>query len=197
MAEIGRRIVHSSGILIPALYLLDLVGWTVVQGLLVLGTGIALILEYLRLRVGLDWWIYRRLTRPYEAETVAGYALYMMSITVVGLVFEPVVAIPAMLMLMIGDPISGLVSSGEFTPVKGWQSWVAMFVVSFLLTLPFALEAVGNWEWALGAAIVGAGLGTVADGVKPTVRGHVVDDNLTIPIAGAVGLWVTYAVFPL
>lgn len=196
MSEIGRRAVHASGIAFPTLYLVGLVTWEELRVLLVLGSIVAVGLEIGRLRVGLDWWIYERLTRSYEADSVAGYALYMFGVTAVALAFPPHVAVPAMLMLMLGDPISGLLSSGELKRVKGALPVVAMFVISLALALPFALGEIPEAGWAILAAAVGAGLATGADAVKPVIRGHVVDDNLTIPIAAAIGLWVAYSTLP-
>jgi dolichol kinase len=52
-----------------------------------------------------------------------------------------------------------------------------VLVVTFAVCALFGLAFVRPVTAALG----GAGA-TVADGVKPVVRGHVVDDNLTIPL---------------
>lgn len=196
MGEIGRRLVHAAGVGFPLLYLLDLVSWNQLRVLLVIGAMIAIALEALRLEVGLDWWIYEHLTRPYEANSFAGYGLYMLSITAVALVFVPPVAIPGMLMLMLGDPVSGYLGSGELRRLKRPRAMLGMFIVSFGVTLPFALSVLGGMGTAIVAAAFGAALGTIADAVKPTIGDFVVDDNLTIPPAAAIGLWVAYTVLP-
>ncbi len=197
MGEIERRLVHASGVVFPAIYVIGLVEWSHLQALLLLASGIAIVLEVLRLNYGLQkWWFYARLTREYEEETVAGYALYLFSSTAVAFVFEPAIAVPAMLMLMLGDPVSGYLSSGELRPVKGWTPIVAMFVVSLCVALPFTIAAVDSVRFGVGAAVAGAILATIADGVKPTLFGYVVDDNLTIPPAGAIGIWLIIVLFP-
>ncbi len=196
MAEIGRRLVHGSGVLAPAIYLVGIITWEHLQLLLVGVLTVVLVLETARLRIGLDWWIYEHLTREYEAESVAGYAHYMISITGVALVFEPGVAVPAMLMLMIGDPISGALGDGKLRRFKRPRAMVAMFLVSLVIALPFALEALESHGLALVAASGAAALATVADGIKPRVGSIVIDDNLTIPVAGALGLWLAYLVLP-
>lgn len=197
MGELDRRLVHASGIGFPALYLLALVTWGQLRLLLVIGSGVALVLEFLRLRGGLEWRIYDTLTRPYEADRIAGYALYMLSVTAVALVFSPRVALPAMLMLMIGDPVSGLLATGGLRRIKAPRALAAMFAVCLVLAIPFALATLETTSGAIVAAGVAAGLATLADAVKPVIRGHVVDDNLTIPAAGAIGLWLAYRVIPL
>lgn len=177
--EIARRLVHASGTGFPALYLLDLTDWRTVQYLLVASALIALGLEVIRLLIGLDWAIYDRLTREYEQENLAGYALYLISAAAVALLAPRLVAIPAILMLTIGDPISGLLGSGSLT--KETYVLLAMFGVCtgiaafFVAWLPAALGGIAA---------------TAADGLKPVVAGYVLDDNLTIPPAGAVAMLV-------
>lgn len=197
MGEIGRRLVHASGVVFPGVYLVGVVDWSQLRYLLLLASGIAIILEVLRLYHGLqDWWIYDRLTREYEQETIAGYALYLFSSTAVAFVFEPAIAIPGMLMLMLGDPASGYLASGELRTVKGRTPLVAMFLVSLAVALPFTVPAVGSVPGGVLAAVVGAALATLADGVKATLFGRIIDDNLTIPPAGAIGIWLVFGMLP-
>ncbi|PSP46063.1 dolichol kinase [Halobacteriales archaeon QH_10_70_21] len=186
--ELGRRLVHASGAVIPGAYLLDqrvlgtgLVTWRVVQAVAVFGLLAAAALEAARLSGTIEHPIYDRLTREYEQDKVAGYALYVLSGTAVVLLFDPRIAIPALLMLMLGDPVSGVLSTGELRTVKRPRVLVGMFLVSLALAFPFV---------GATAAVAGAAGATLADGVKPTVGDYVIDDNLTIPIAAAVPMWV-------
>lgn len=181
--ELGRRLVHMAGTGFPALYLLPFVEWWHVGAVMVVGTAAALALEIARLGVGLDWFVYEYLTREYEENAPAAYLLYMVSATAVALVFAPRIAIPAILMLTLADPIAGLVSADELRVVKRPRALATMFLASGLLALPFL------YEQPL-AVVLGAAGATLADGVKPTVRGVVVDDNLTIPPLGAGGIWL-------
>ena len=190
--ELGRRLVHASGATIPGAYLLDrhvletgLVTWRVVQAVAVAGLLATAVLEFLRLSGTLEHPIYDRLTREYEQDKVAGYALYVLSGTAVVLVFEPQIAVPALFMLTLGDPVSGLLSTGELRTVKRPRVLAGMFLVSLALAYPF-VGAVAAVAGALGAML--------ADGVKPTVGDYVVDDNLTIPIAASIPMWVVLAV---
>lgn len=187
--EIARRVVHASGATVPLSHALapDLVSWRLVQYFLVGCLAVVAVLESLRLFGNLDWAIYDRLTREYEQDNPAGYALYMVSMTFVAFVFDPQIAMPAMLMLAIADPVSGLLGAGELRAVK--QGWVLLvtFGVATLLAVPFVPPL---------AAIAG-GLGaTVADGLKPVIAGYVVDDNLTIPPVAATAMVVVLQVVP-
>jgi len=191
--EVARRLVHVTGSAVPLGYLLggDLVSWRFVQLFLAAALVVVVVLEFLRLSVGLDWAIYDRLTREYEQDNPAGYALYIVGMAAVAgavsLGLPITVAVPAMLMLAIGDPISGLLGSTGASSVK--QLWVllVMFGVCTLLAAPFV---------PMAAAVLGGVAATFADGVKPTIAGYVVDDNLSIPVLGAVAMWVGVVAVP-
>lgn len=193
MTEIGRRIVHASGALAPLVYLVGLVTWDQLRVLLAIGLGVAVVLEIVRLRIGLDWWIYENLTRAYEREQVAGYALYMVGMATVAWLFEPVVAVPAMFMLTIGDPIGGLLGSGGLRR-KSPTTMAAVFVVCFVLAVPVTvLHLRGPVEGVL-VATIGAAIATLADGIPMRFAGRIVDDNLTIPLGAGVGMWLAILV---
>jgi dolichol kinase len=187
--ELKRRAVHVSGGVVPTLYLLGVLTWRQVGLLLLVALAAAAVLEALRLLVGLDWWIYEKLTREYEQDNPAGYALFVVSYTAVAHLFQPAVAVPGMLMLAVGDPVSGVLGSNSAGETKGAGVLAAMFGVCFLLAIPFTLAQAGPAVAALAAA-VGALGATLADGLKPVVAGYVVDDNLSIPPAASVGIWV-------
>ena len=187
MSEYGRRAVHVSGAGMPLLYLLELATWTQLRLFMLGVTAVAFVLEFLRLVVGLNHWLYDELTRPYEADNVAGYALYMLSVTVVTVTFGPSVALPAVLMLAVADPISGMMSDNGAHEHKRPAVVAATVGLCFLLAVPFTIAANGP---AVGAAAAAGGAlpAAVADGIKPIVRGIAVDDNLTIPLVAAAGI---------
>ena len=190
--ELGRRLVHASGAIIPAAYLFDthvleagVVTWSVVQLLAVVGFVATVLLETARLYGGFDHAIYDRLTREYEQDSVAGYALYVLGGTITVFVFEPAVAVPALFMLTLADPVSGMLSTGGLRLIARPRVLVGMFAVCFLLALPFVPPI---------AAVAGALGGTIADGVKPKIGDFVVDDNLTIPIFASFAMWAALTV---
>jgi dolichol kinase len=178
--ELKRRLVHASGTLVPLIAIVDPSQWGLVQGLFVAGAVVAVVLEIVRLYVGLDWVVYDRLTREYEQDNLAGYALALISVAVVAVAFDQSVAIPAILMLTIGDPISGLLGSGELRTAKQAYVLLTMFGVCLLIAAGLGVPTV--------PAVLGALAATAADGLKPVVAGYVIDDNLTIPLAAAVAI---------
>lgn len=192
-SEVKRRLVHVSGAAVPLGYLLGIISWRRLTLMMVLFSAVVTVLEFLRLRVGLDWAIYDELTRSYEQTNLAGYALYMYSMTAVVLVFEPYVAVPGMLMLAVGDPVSGLLGrTREAGEPKRLRTLAAMFLVCLAVSVPVLYPLAG--VVGLLAAVAGSAGATAADGMKPVVRGYVIDDNASIPpaacLAIAAVLWV-------
>ena len=196
--ELQRRAVHLSGTGIPGAYLLNVVDFRGFQLLLLGLLACVAVLEFVRLGIGYQHWIYDELTREYEAENVAGYALFFLGATAAAYAFQPAIAVPAVLMLSIGDPISGILGSADATTAKEAGVLAVMFLVCFALALPFAVGAVGQLPGVAvgqlsGVAVAAAGaLGaTFADGVKPVIAGYVVDDNLSIPPVAGAAMWAT------
>ena len=186
--EIARRLVHASGTGLPALYVLGWATWFQVAVLFALGAGVALVLEAVRLYVGIEWVVYDHLTREYEQENLAGYALYFISSTVVAFAVDPQIAVPAILMLTIGDPISGVLGSGELKKSKEAFVLLVMFGVCTALASPFVPPL---------AAVLGGVAATLADGFKPVIATYVIDDNLTIPPAAAIAMTVGLQIGPV
>ena len=192
--EIRRRLVHVSGALIPLAYLLDatlltgtVLTWPRVRLLYLLASVAVVALEFFRLVVGLEWWVYRRLTREYEQTNPAGYALYAVGSAIAALAFKPRVAIPALLALALVDPVSGLLSRRGHRRVKR----------PLVLGVTFALSAAIAAAFVpLPATVLGALAVTVADGVKPSIGTVVLDDNFTIPVAASVAIRVGVAYLP-
>jgi dolichol kinase len=183
--EIARRLVHASGAVVPLSWVFGVLTWPQVRVLLIAGSVLALVLEFVRIVIGVEWVVYDALTREYEANNLAGYALYVLGGSFAGLVFRPGIAVPAMLMLTIADPVSGLLGSDELRTVKAPHVLATMFAVSLAIAWSF-LPAVP----AVAAAIAA----TLADGVKPVVASYVVDDNLSIPIVASGAAWVALVV---
>lgn len=187
--EVERRLVHASGVVLPLAYVVGLLSWEQIQLCFILGTLFVLALETLRLSGRIDWIIFETLTREYEHDHLAGYALYAFGATTAALAFRPHVALPAILMLMIADPVSGLLGSRssdgdddnatKASSVKPAHVLCSMFGICTLIALPFVHPV---------PAVCGAVAATAADGAKPVIAGYVIDDNLTIPPAAALAI---------
>ncbi len=189
MSELRRRGIHVSGTAFPAAYVADLVTYAQLQLLLAGLLGGVALLEFVRLVVGYQHPIYDELTREYEADNVAGYALFFVGATAAVTLFPAWIGVPAVLMLSVGDPISGVLGSAEATTAKETGVLVVMFLVCFAVALPFAVGTVGRLP-GVAVAAAGAAGAAFADGIKPVVAGYVIDDNLSIPPTAAAGMWL-------
>jgi dolichol kinase len=192
--EFERRLVHASGTLYPVPYLLGWISWRTTGRLLLVSVAVAAVLETLRLSgsVGPLDPLYDALVRDYESDSVAGYALYQVSMAGTALVFAPVFAVPAMWMLSVGDPISGGLGENAATEPKRIPVVAAMVFVCFGIAVPYAIPAFGPDPGVI-VALAGAVPAAVADGLPPLVRGVALDDNLTIPPAAASGMFLAAA----
>ncbi len=184
---VTRRIVHMTGTIVPASYLLEILTWQQVRYLLLAGILLALLIESIRLIGKVELPFIRRMIRSYEERYLAGYALYIIGGGITGIVFEPAIAIPAILMLTIGDPISGLLSDEKLRKVKRPHVLLVMFIICLALAW---------WFVPPEAAVAAAFVATLADGVKPVIKGYVIDDNLTIPIGAAVVAYLVIEFVP-
>ena len=187
MTEIGRRLTHVSGTLVPLVYLFDLISWFQLRLLVGVGALLAVALEAVRLGVGLDWWVYDRLTRAYESDSPAGYALAVVSAAVVVWLAPVPVALAAVLMLTVGDPISGVLGSAGVGERKA--PWVMAVTLGVCL-------AVGLAFLPPRAALPAALVATYADSYTPTIGGVVIDDNASIPLGAAVFALLGLALLP-
>ncbi|MUV61646.1 dolichol kinase, partial [Halobacterium sp. CBA1126] len=138
MSELDRRLVHASGALLPGAFLAGVVPWPAVQWLLVAGSAVAAALEALRLSGYVSWRIFDRLTREYEQDNPAGYALYVFSWTATVWLFDPPIAVPALLMLALADPASGLLSQSSGLETK--QGWVLLATFGICMAIASLLD---------------------------------------------------------
>jgi dolichol kinase len=186
--DLERRVVHLSGSLVPLAYLADVLSWEVIRIVLAAGAALALALEAIRLYVGLDWTIFDRLTRHYEQDNPAGYALAVIAAAIVGWGFGPEIAVPAILLLTVVDPIAGILSDVESADrLKAPWVMLATFGIAMLVAVPLL---------PLRAAIPVAVIVVIADAVKPRLWGFVIDDNASIPLSAAVVAWVVLTYVP-
>lgn len=189
--EIKRRIVHSAGVFIPVLYLLNIATWTSIGLIIFILTVTVLILEYFRLKKNYTNIIYEKLTRSYESEKIAGYALYMVGMLIAWILYSPIAAVSGMLLLSLGDPISGIIGSLKNEDNK----WILRFSVVIMFTIIILPLNISELGYTIGTitAIFGALGAFVVDEFKPKINDQIIDDNLTIPVVS--GLIITVILY--
>ena len=197
--ELGRKAFHLGGCIIPAAYhffasrevLLAALGACVL---------VAGFLEYMRL-TGRDLYPVSYM-RPSEDRRLAGYFYAAAALFLAVLLFSKTIAITAMLFLVIGDAATGLAGvilsmyagkrsidvrdggGGSLAHAirhhKPLPLMLVMFAVCAIAGLAFRPELPYA---AIAAGAIGA---VIADAFPWRLGGHVIDDNLSIPLlAGA------------
>ncbi|HSD58665.1 MAG TPA: hypothetical protein VLB04_10820 [Methanotrichaceae archaeon] len=180
--EIRRKLIHLTGLSVPLGILIF--GKIYTAAMIAIALVVALVLEAGRLkgRIRLPE------VRDQEQDKVAGYIYYIFGSLITVVVFQPMIAVTAMLMLSLGDAVSGLAGSVlENANVRGCnQRWrikpfpivTAMFLTC--LAIGYLSSAITNLPFQVYlAGAVGA---TIADSIALVFYNRGLDDNLTIPI---------------
>ena len=180
--EIKRKTIHITGLSVPVGIVVF--GKIYTAGMIALALGVALILEVGRLRGRISL----PATRDHEQEKVAGYIYYIFGSLVTVALFQPMIALTSMLMLSLGDAVSGLVGSVLMNAnvreqnvrwrIKPLPIVASMFLACMVIGYLSSSLTRLPWEIYLFGAL-GA---TLADSMALVVCNRGLDDNLTIPI---------------
>jgi dolichol kinase len=184
--EIRRKSIHITGLSVPVGILV--LGRVYTGMMIALALAVALLLEVGRLKGKI------RLpeVRDHEEEKVAGYIYYIVGSLLTVILFQPMIAVVAMLMLSLGDAVSGLIGSVlENSNVRGCnERWrvkpIPIVTGMFLTCIAIGYLSSGLTGLPLQVYVAGAVGATVADSVALIFCHRNLDDNLTIPLfAGA------------
>ncbi len=184
--EVRRKLIHLTGLSVPLGILI--LGRIYTAALIALALAVALLIEAGRLkgRVRLP------AVREQEQEKVAGYIYYIFGSLLAVTVFQPMIAVAAMLMLSLGDAVSGLVGSVlENSNVRGcndaWRVKPLPIVTGmFLACLAIGYLSSGITRLPFQVYFAGAVGATLADAVAIVFCNRGLDDNLTIPLFAGV-----------
>lgn len=180
--EIRRKLIHLTGLSVPVGILIFGRIYTAIMIAIALVVALALEAGRLKGRIRLPE------VRDHEQEKVAGYIYYIIGSLITVVVFQPMIAVTAMLMLSLGDAASGLVGSVlENSNVRGhnerWRIKPFPIVTAMFLTclaIGYLSSAITNLPFQVYlAGAVGA---TIADSIALVFYNRGLDDNLTIPI---------------
>lgn len=180
--EIRRKLIHLTGLSVPLGILIFGKIYTAVMIAVALIVALALEAGRLKGRIRLPE------VRDHEEEKVAGYIYYIFGSLITVVVFQPMIAVTAMLMLSLGDAVSGLAGSvlenanvrgcNERWRIKPFPIVTAMFLAC--LAIGYLSSAITNLPFQVYlAGAVGA---TIADSIALVFCNRGLDDNLTIPI---------------
>ncbi len=193
--ELLRKSIHLAGMLFPVAYYF-LGRFTVLFWLSPI-VIVTLQFEWMRLRGYISYPAV--LLRPSEEHRVAGYVYSTIAAFIVIVLFPKTIAIAAITMAVLGDLSSGIAGAvwGKKAnvrqmrlPIKPVPIMLVMLLVSFS-TGYLAAHAPGLAPLPVYSVALGALGATLADGVPWQIRGHVFDDNLTIPLVSAILMLVS------
>lgn len=197
--EAKRKGIHLSGLSVPTAIILF--GKVPTVGFVALALLVALFLERRRLsgRIRLP------AVRVSEANRIAGYVYYIFGALLTVLLFPPIIAIAAMLMLSLGDAASGIIGSvvrgsAVRTRIMEGEGWrpkplpvvagtfaVCLFVGHFASLIEGTFFP-GPFLLTPAVYLVGAAAATFADAVPLSFRKRVIDDNFTIPVLSGLAM---------
>ncbi len=174
--EAKRKTIHICGIAIPVLYLF------LQKDLIIIGFVLAFfvicIIEWLRFRglVSLPF------LRNKERKKIGAYVFFIIGAFISILIFEKNIAIAAILMLAIGDAVSGM--AGAVLNVDNPELYERRMKRPLVMLVMFVTCLIIGWLalHSLPTAVFGAFGATIADGVPLRIHSVQIDDNLTIPL---------------
>ncbi len=190
--ELKRKAIHISGSLIPIFYIFAI--WEVAVLIISICFLAALSLEWHRLKYG--WQV--SFARSHEQLGISGALYFAFSALLAILFFQKEIAISTLLMLAIGDSISGI--AGAAFEIKRIDAglkesrgrkrkpaglFLTMLVICFSLGcvfLPFEV------------ALIGATVAALADSLPLNLFEEALDDNLTIPILSGIAMTLFLAI---
>ncbi len=198
--EIGRKIIHITILIVLAAYFfiqdsLISSGYTEVLSkqvallALVALLIIFLVLEYLRIELGWRMPFFSQFIRPKEENRMYG-VIYFLSATIISLaVFDPQIALAALLMTTFGDMVAALVGKKYGTTLiyrnKTWAGFIAELLTNLVVGAIILSSVAGGIYIILGMAIVATVVETLVDEL---------DDNLLIPIfSGFIGQIIRFS----
>ena len=195
IGEVRRKAIHLSGLSVPLSLLI--LGREFTIGFVALALAVSLILEWQRLkgRIRLPE------VRVQEEHKVASFIYYITGCLLCVLLFPKMIAVNAVLLLSLGDTISGLAGSilsnadvrgrKEMWGCKPLPIMAAMFTGCLLI----GYLASGITQLSFPVYVAGAAAATIADGVCIIVNGKGLDDNFSIPVFSGLVMTGAAAIF--
>ena len=180
--EIRRKAIHLSGLSVP--FGLLVFGRTFTAAMIVLALVVALALERQRLKGKISL----PEVRVQEKDKVASYIYYITGSLLCVLLFPLMIAVTSMLLLSLGDTVSGLVGSvlAKADVRSRREMWCCkprpIVAAMFSACLFIGYLASGITRLSFPVYFAGAVGATVADCVAIIIHNKGLDDNFTIPV---------------
>ncbi len=194
--ELVRKAIHFASLSIPLVYYhIDkpTALWILVPLLVVFGLSDALRLFTPSFGSTYNWffgWILRPHERSDKRKRLNGATYVLLSAVLCIIVFPKIIFLTAFSILIISDSMAALIGRkfGTTPFLAKSRAGAAAFFVSAVVLVMLAPKITSNpVEWFIG--IAGAATGTVVEALSIAV-----DDNISIPVAIGVIMWLLYAI---
>ena len=145
--------------------------------------------------------LFRHISHPHEAHQVNSSTWYATALVILALTHEPRLCLVGVTVLGLADPAAAIVGRrfGRLKLVNGRTLEGSLtFALVGALSAFAALSSLSGWifeaasGWELAAASV---FGAVFGAVAELFSGRRVDDNMSIPLASALGAWLAFWLF--
>lgn len=194
----SRKLWHMGGVSVMALIYAYAPLW-VALGILAVTWIIFVPFDILRQRrPRLNEWLMRffnPIMREHEENRLAGTTYLLTGVAIVGLLFPREVVLPTLLFLAFADPFASVVGikygRNKIFGHKSIQGTAAAYLVCFVLSYSFF----ANHGILPGRQLVAAALAGLVGALAELIPVANLDDNFTLPVLSAVGLWAIYLLF--
>jgi dolichol kinase len=136
--------------------------------------------------------LFRPIMRDYELHGLAGTTFLLSGLMLVSLVFPPKIVLLTMLYLAFADPIASFFGirygKDKILGSKSVQGTLAAFVVCAVITALY----LSNGKVLTDRIIIISLLGGVIGALAELIPVWDLDDNLTLPLLSASGLWILF-----
>lgn len=194
----ARKVWHMGGVSIIA-YIYSQVTQPVALLLLTLVWLVFVPFDILRLRypalneVALT--VCKPIMRQNEVNKLAGTSYLITGTLLVALIFPPPVVLLTLLFLAFADPIASFFGirfgKDKIFGAKSLQGFLGAYFVCAILTFLFLTNHWVLMDHLVIVSLLGGLIGALAE-LIPIWK---LDDNFTLPILSAIGLWVTFTLF--
>lgn len=198
--HLARKIWHLTSVF--GMFLFFQIAPTTTSGVVLLIVGImAIVLDIVRLRSekvnNQVVAILGPIMRNQEVKSLAGTTYLICGVGFIFVIFpKPIVAL-AILFLAFADPIASYVGirhgRDRILGNKTLQGFLAAFLVCTVLTFVYISQPSLSLSRSLVVALMGGAIGAIAE-LVPVGK---VDDNFTMPVLSATGLYVLFQIFDI
>ncbi len=187
--EIKRKLFHMcSGILIVILADLDIINPLILTIILVLGIITSLL--SVKFKFPIIYWFLENMDRNFDIKKYPGKGAitFLIGIILTLILFEKNIALASILILTIGDAVSPIVGMhfGKIKNPLNNKKLIEGTIVGILAASILASIFISYKE-----AIIASVIGMIVETIELKIhKGYAVDDNITVPLAAGLTIYV-------